>query len=138
MNDTPTPNHTHTDPLAILKALENDQGLNELLAKLQPLIAGNRLHNIVDVLSLLSDLVDISDNAIVEKLSGVFEGVLSASWEGGSAMSMAYTELQFNQDKHTLRSTYSLLKHPDTLKGIALVLRTLQIVGKRIPEQPLP
>ncbi|MBP6562085.1 MAG: hypothetical protein KA214_01275 [Neisseriaceae bacterium] len=138
MNDTPTPNGTHADPLSILKALENDQGLAELLTKIQPLIAGNRLHNLVDVLSLLSDLVDISDNAIVEKLSGVFEGVVSATWEGGSALSMAHTEMQFQQNKHSLRSTYTLLKHPDTLKGIALVLRTLQIIGKRIPEAPLP
>ncbi len=138
MNETPTPNSTHTEPLSILKTLENDQGLAELLTKLHPLIAGNRLHNLVDVLSLMSDLVDISDNAIVEKLSGVFEGVVSTTWEAGSALSMAHTELQFNQEKHTLRSTYALLKQPDTLRGIALVLRTLQIIGKRIPEQPLP
>ncbi|VTR58151.1 Uncharacterised protein [Serratia fonticola] len=37
----------------------------------------------VDLLSLLSDITDIADNALVEKLAGVFEGVVAAGWEGG-------------------------------------------------------
>ncbi len=54
------------------------QSLAALLEKLQPLLAGGRLDNVVDLLSLLSDVVDIADNALVEKLAGVFEGLVTA------------------------------------------------------------
>ncbi|SUI54014.1 Uncharacterised protein [Serratia quinivorans] len=60
--------------------------LAPLLDKLQPLLAGGRLDNVVDLLSLLSDLVDIADNALVEKLAGVFEGLVAAGWEGGNGV----------------------------------------------------
>lgn len=59
------------------------ESLAPLLDKLQPLLAGGRLDNVVDLLSLLSDLVDIADNALVEKLAGAFEGLVAAGWEGG-------------------------------------------------------
>lgn len=59
------------------------QSLAALLEKLQPLLAGGRLDNVVDLLSLLSDVVDIADNALVEKLAGVFEGLITVGWEGG-------------------------------------------------------
>lgn len=58
------------------------QSLAALLEKLQPLLAGGRLDNVVDLLSLLSDVVDIADNALVEKLAGVFEGLVTVGWEG--------------------------------------------------------
>jgi hypothetical protein len=59
------------------------QSLAALLEKLQPLLAGGRLDNVVDLLSLLSDVVDIADNALVEKLAGVFEGLVTVGWRGG-------------------------------------------------------
>lgn len=106
--------------------------------KLQPLLAGGRLDNVVDLLSLLSDLVDIADNALVEKLAGVFEGVVAAGWEGGVALKMARSELQLNPPPATFRAAYALLKHPDTLLGVMLLLRTLQIIGQRTRDSALP
>lgn len=106
--------------------------LAPLLDKLQPLLAGGRLDNVVDLLSLLSDLVDIADNALVEKLSGVFEGLVAAGWEGGMALKMAHTELQSDPSPANFRSLYALLRQPDTLLGLMLLLRTLQIIGQRI------
>ncbi len=112
--------------------------LAPLLDKLQPLLAGGRLDNVVDLLSLLSDLVDIADNALVEKLSGVFEGLVAAGWEGGMALKMAHTELQSDPSHANFRSLYALLRQPDTLLGLMLVLRTLQIIGQRIRSGALP
>ena len=112
--------------------------LAPLLDKLQPLLAGGRLDNVVDLLSLLSDLVDIADNALVEKLSGVFEGLVAAGWEGGMALKMAHTELQSDPSPANFRSLYALLRQPDTLLGLMLVLRTLQIIGQRIRSSALP
>ncbi|CAI1617318.1 Uncharacterised protein [Serratia quinivorans] len=112
--------------------------LAPLLDKLQPLLAGGRLDNVVDLLSLLSDLVDIADNALVEKLAGVFEGLVAAGWEGGMALKMAYTELQSDPSSANFRSLYALLRQPDTLLGLMLVLRTLQIIGQRVRSSALP
>jgi len=114
------------------------QSLAPLLDKLQPLLAGGRLDNVVDLLSLLSDLVDIADNAVVEKLSGVFEGLVAAGWEGGMALKMAHTELQSDPSPANFRSLYALLRQPDTLLGLMLVLRTLQIIGQRVRSGALP
>lgn len=114
------------------------QSLAPLLDKLQPLPAGGRLDNVVDLLSLLSDLVDIADNALVEKLSGVFEGLVAAGWEGGMALKMAHTELQSDPSPANFRSLYALLRQPDTLLGLMLVLRTLQIIGQRVRSGALP
>ncbi|CAI1966019.1 MULTISPECIES: hypothetical protein [Serratia] len=112
--------------------------LAPLLDKLQPLLAGGRLDNVVDLLSLLSDLVDIADNALVEKLAGVFEGLVAAGWEGGMALKMAHTELQSDPSSANFRSLFALLRQPDTLLGLMLVLRTLQIIGQRVRSSALP
>jgi uncharacterized protein YjgD (DUF1641 family) len=114
------------------------QPLDALLAKLEPLLATGRLDNVVDLLSLLSDITDIADNALVEKLAGVFEGVVAAGWEGGMALKMAHSELQLNSSPANYRSVYALLRQPDTLLGLMLVLRTLQIIGQRLRTSSLP
>ncbi|MFT2789227.1 hypothetical protein ACMV5I_04040 [Serratia sp. T13T92] len=114
------------------------QPLDALLAKLDPLLATGRLDNVVDLLSLLSDITDIADNALVEKLAGVFEGVVAAGWEGGMALKMAHSELQLNTSPVNYRSVYALLRQPDTLLGLMLVLRTLQIIGQRLRTSTLP
>lgn len=114
------------------------QPLDALLAKLDPLLATGRLDNVVDLLSLLSDITDIADNALVEKLAGVFEGVVAAGWEGGMALKMAHSELQLNTSPANYRSVYALLRQPDTLLGLMLVLRTLQIIGQRLRTSMLP
>ncbi|WP_199063152.1 hypothetical protein [Serratia sp. ASV30] len=114
------------------------QPLDALLAKLDPLLATGRLDNVVDLLSLLSDITDIADNALVEKLAGVFEGVVAAGWEGGMALKMAHSELQLNTSPANYRSVYALLRQPDTLLGLMLVLRTFQIIGQRLRTSALP
>ncbi|MGB8663479.1 MAG: hypothetical protein WCD24_01785 [Serratia inhibens] len=114
------------------------ESLTILQEKLEPLLAGGRLDNLVDLLSLLSDGVDIADNALVEKLAGLFEGVVAAGWEGGMALRMAHTELQLDPPPANFRSLYALLRQPDTLLGLMLALRTLQIIGGRIRTGTLP
>lgn len=115
------------------------QSLAALLEKLQPLLAGGRLDNVIDLLSLLSDAVDIADNALVEKLAGVFEGLVTIGWEGGTALQMAHSELQLNPPPASFRALYALLKQPDTLLGLTLLLlRTLQIIGQRTRDSALP
>ncbi|VDZ52433.1 Uncharacterised protein [Serratia odorifera] len=47
-----------------MEATQNES-LTALMDKLSPLLASGRLDNVVDLLSLLSDLTDIADNALV-------------------------------------------------------------------------
>lgn len=104
--------------------------LQHLLEKARPLLALKRFDNIVDLLSLISDSIDIVDNATIEKISVAFEEALIPVWELSTALNMAKKESLYQDKKYTLGSTFSLLKNPDTLKGITIVLRTLQIIGE--------
>lgn len=120
--------------------MENTQteALAALMEKLSPLLASGRLNNVVDALSLTSDLVDMADNALVEKLAAVFDDLTSAGWEGGMVLKMAYSELQQSEQPATLRGLYALLRQPETLLGLMLILRTLNIIGGRMRAAGLP
>ncbi|MNP23393.1 hypothetical protein D3C76_1161010 [compost metagenome] len=54
------------------------------------------------------------------------------------ALKMAHTELQLDPSPVNFRALYALLRQPDTLLGLMLVLRTLQIVGQRMRSSALP
>lgn len=109
---------------------EDKLHLQHLLEKARPLLALKRFDNIVDLLSLISDSIDIMDNATVEKLSVAFEETLIPVWELGTAYNMAKKESIYQDKKYTLGSTFALLRDPNTLKGISLILRTVQIIGE--------
>lgn len=120
-----------------MEATQNE-ALTALMDKLSPLLASGRLDNVVDLLSLLSDLTDIADNALVEKLAGLFEDLTALGWEGGMTLKMAHSELQRDAPTASLRALYGVLRQPDTLLGLMLVLRTLQIIGQRMRSSRLP
>src|SRR5690625_2421326 len=70
-------------------------GLQELIDKLEPLIAGGRLHKLVDIASVAADLVDMSDKYMVEKLAKAGEDLMGGTWAVGNARSEEHTsELQ--------------------------------------------
>lgn len=123
---------SNNDQQAKLLELLNSEPANHLADKIAPLLYLQRFDNIVDLLSLLSDLVDIMDTGTVEKLANSFEDTLTPVWELGTAYNMAKMEAKYSDKTHNFRSVYSLLKDPDTLRGISTVLRTLQIVGSRL------
>ncbi|EAY69052.1 hypothetical protein BDAG_01797 [Burkholderia dolosa AU0158] len=101
-----------------------------LHAKLQPLVDGGRFDNIVDLLSVVSDLVDFADPALVEKLSKTFEEIVAASATAGGALRIASAEARRQPDAPSLRALWATARDPDTRRGIGIVLRTLQIVGR--------
>lgn len=68
------------------------ESLQALAVKLQPLIEGHRLDNLVDLLSLLSDIVDLLDPAMVDRLAQLFEQVTSVGWSVGNAVRVAKAE----------------------------------------------
>ena len=112
--------------------LEHNPGLEALLGKLQPLLDGGRLDNLVDLLSLLSDTVDLLDLATVEKLARLFEDTTAFTWSLGNALRMATAETAAEVEPPNLYGLLSLLRKKDTRRGVALVLRTLNVIGRQL------
>ncbi|AZE64789.1 MULTISPECIES: DUF1641 domain-containing protein [Pseudomonas] len=110
----------------------HNAGLEALLTKLQPLLDSGRMDNVVDVLALVSDLVDMLDGAMVEKLALLFEQATAVSWNVGNAARMATAQTQAEETPPSLYGLLSLLREPDTRRGVALVLRTLNVLGRQL------
>jgi len=106
-------------------------GLQALLHKLQPLLDGGRLDNLVDLASLLSDLVDLLDAAMVEKLSVQFEHGTALAWNLGNAIRLAKAQTREQAAPPSLYELLSMLRDPHTRQGCALVLRVLNALGKQ-------
>lgn len=107
-----------------------DPAWDAIAPALQPLLAGDRLGHLVDLLALVADLVDFADQAAVEKLSKLFEDVVAAGSTAGGALRVASAEASRQRDAPTLRALWALLRDPDTRRGIGVLLRALQIVGR--------
>lgn len=118
--------------------LLNSESANHLADKIAPLLELNRLDNIVDLFSLVSDLIDILDLGKIEKIANLFEDILVPVWELETAYNMAKMEAIYEDKKSNFRSVYSLLKDPNTLREISILLRTLQIIGSRLPQSHEP
>ncbi|MDD1979684.1 DUF1641 domain-containing protein [Pseudomonas tussilaginis] len=117
-----------TDTLAVQGG---NPGLEALLDKLQPLLEGGRLDNLVDLASLLSDLVDLLDAAMVEKLSVQFEQATALSWNLGNAIHLAKAQTRKEIEPPNLYGLLSLLRAPHTRRGMALMLRVLNAIGRQ-------
>ncbi|MDY7584366.1 DUF1641 domain-containing protein [Pseudomonas sp. CCI3.1] len=114
------------------ESLEHNSGLEALLGKLQPLLDAGRLDNLVDLMSLLSDTVDLLDLATVEKLARLFEDTTTFTWSLGNALRMAAAETAAEAEPPSLYGLLSLLREKDTRRGVALVLRTLNVIGRQL------
>ncbi|MCU0120375.1 DUF1641 domain-containing protein [Pseudomonas sp. B2M1-30] len=107
-------------------------GYSALMARLQPLIDGGRLDNIVDLLSLVSDLIDLLDAATVEKLANVFEEVTASGWAAANTLRMTKAEIMTQGKPPSLYALLKLLNEEDTRKGVAVVLKTLNVIGRQL------
>lgn len=106
--------------------------LEHLLAKITPLVQSGRLDNLVDILSLVSDVVDLLDPAMVEKLALLFEQITAAIWSLGNAVRMASAQTAAQTEAPSLRQLLSLLRQEDTRRGCAVALRTLNVIGRQL------
>ncbi|WP_223450954.1 MULTISPECIES: DUF1641 domain-containing protein [unclassified Pseudomonas] len=121
-----------TDETLAIGTADRSEGLDALMAKLQPLIDGGRLDNLVDLLSLTSDMVDLLDAAMVEKLARLFENATAATWTVSNAVRMARAEVAAAPEPPGVYALIKLLNEPDTRKGVAVVLKTLNVIGRQL------
>lgn len=109
----------------------NNPGLEALMAKLQPLLDSGRLDNLVDLASLLSDLVDLLDVAMVDKLSVQFEEATALAWNLGNAVRLAKAQTREQPTPPSVYGLLTMLRDPSTRQGCAMVLRVLNAIGKQ-------
>lgn len=105
-----------------------EKGLTELLAKVTPLIQGKRFDNVVDLLSLVSDGVDMFDDAMVQKLMKTYEEIIGAAWGLGNAARFAAARTSASEPP----SLFGLLRmagQEDVRRGLAFALTFLAILG---------
>lgn len=109
------------------------RGLDALLERIAPLLAAQRFDNVVDLLSALSDIVNMADNAMVEKLSHDYEGLMSTVFNLGGAMRYASDQAARESDLPTLWQTIKRLnKDEDVRRGLLMLVNLLAVLGRDV------
>lgn len=116
-------------PAALLQDSAAMAGLAELIAKLEPLLAGRRLNRVVDLLSAASDLVDMSDAYMVEKMAKAVEEGVGAAWSAGNAARMAAARMQGTPETPTLMGLLRMAREPEVRRGLAFMLAMAGALG---------
>ena len=108
------------------------QGIADLVGKLAPLLQGKRLHNLVDLLSALSDVVDMADDAMVQKLMKGYENVIAGAFNIATAMDYASAQAGAEKDPPTVWQALRRLRNDDDARrGLAVGLSMLSLIGRQ-------
>lgn len=108
-----------------------EKGLTELLLKVAPLIQGKRFDNVVDLLSLVSDGVDMVDDAMVQKLMKGYEELVGAAWSLGNAARFAAAQTAVASPP----GLFGLLRmagQEDVRRGLTFALHFLSVIGRQM------
>lgn len=151
MNNIPSttpPSHPDAEIESVITAavagggalLQDDaalDGLAELIAKVEPLLAGRRLNRVIDLLSVVADTVDMSDAYMVEKLSKAVDDGVGAAWTAGNAARMASAQVSQMKETPTLIGLLRMAREPDVRRGLAFMLAMAGALGKQQAYDPI-
>lgn len=124
--------------------LQNPQtleGLSDLIEKIAPLLQGRRLHNIVDLLAAVSDVIEMADDAMLQKLMAMYEAGVSGAWMLGNAFRYAAAQAADAETPPTLlQSLRRLNRDEDARRGLDMIVGLLSELGRqaRIANAPMP
>ena len=108
------------------------QGLADLVEKLAPLLQGRRLHNLVDLLSAISDVVDMTDDAMVQKMMKGYENVVAGAFNLDNLTRYASVQAGAEEDPPTVwRLLRKLNRDADARRGLAMALAMLGLIGRQ-------
>ncbi len=108
------------------------RGLSALVEKVAPLLQARRFHNLIDLLSALSDVVDMADDAMVQKLMKGYEDLVAGAFNLNNVVRYAKAQAGTGQDPPTVwQSLRSLNRDPDTRRGLAMALAMLGMLGSQ-------
>lgn len=109
-----------------------DEGLAALSEKLAPLIQAGRLHNIVDLLSLVSDQIEFIDSEAAEKLSNSFEQSVSAFWLAKNSLRMAAAQVEQKDKPPGMLQLLKSFNDEDVRRSMDFVLTALKVMGQQL------
>ena len=130
--------------LECLPALKNEAtqaGLAELLEKLAPLLQGRRLHNIVDLLAATSDVIEMTDDAMLQKVMALYEDSIGGIWMLTNALRYASAQAAASPTPPTLwQSLKKFNQNEDARRGLDVVSNILAELGRQaaIKGQKMP
>lgn len=118
-------NATLNDPATL-------RGIDALVDKLAPLVQSQRFHNVIDLLSATSDVVDMADDAMVQKMMQGYEGLITVVF--GLNNTLRYASAQAGADKDppsVWQALRRLNRDQDARRGLAMILATLSLLGQQ-------
>ncbi len=111
------------------------QGIDDLIGKLAPLLQGQRLHNLVDLLSALSDIVDMADDAMIQKLMKGYENLVTGAFNISNVVNYAAAQAGADENPPTVwQALRRLNRDADTRRGVAMTLAMLGQLGRQARE----
>jgi uncharacterized protein YjgD (DUF1641 family) len=111
-----------------------ERGISDLLAKAAPLLQGRRFHNIVDLLSLMSDAVDMADDAMIQKLMKAYEEAIGGAWTLGNAARYAANEAA-TKPTPSLLGLLRTAGDEDVRRGLHFALLFLAVLGRQTRDE---
>lgn len=129
-NDTDTPLLERITQEGAFTDPATQEGLLELANKLAPLLQGKRLHNLVDLMSLVSDGVDMVDDAMVQKMMAGYEDLVSNAWMLSNAARYAHNKVEQTPTPSTL-GLVRAARDEDVRRGVYFALQFLAVIGRQ-------
>ena len=127
--------------LPALKDEATQAGAADLLEKLAPLLQGRRLHNIVDLLAATSDVIEMTDDAMLQKVMSLYEESIGGIWMLTNALRYASAQSAANATPPTLwQSVKKFNQNEDARRGLDVVANILAELGRQaaIKGQDMP
>jgi len=104
--------------------------LEALLAKTDPLMDGQRLNHLVDLLSVLADAEDLVDTGVIENVVQNADEAIGAMWTAGNAVRLASSQISQMETPPSLVGLLRITRRPEVRRGLAFMLLTLEALGR--------
>lgn len=117
------------------------EGAADLIEKVAPLLQGRRLHNIVDLLAAVSDIIEMTDDAMVQKLMALYEESIGGVWAITNALQYASVQAGAGEVPPALwKSIRRLNNDENARRGLDTAINLMAELGRqsKIAGQPVP
>ena len=107
-------------------------GMSDLITKVAPLLQGRRLHNVVDLLAAISDVIEMSDDAMMQKLMAFYEGGVANIWAISNALRYASAQAAQADTPPTVWQSFSQLRNDeDARRGLDMTVKLMAEIGRQ-------
>lgn len=100
--------------------------------KFSMLVKTGRLDNLIDLLSALSDNIEMVNDDMVEKAIKKVDGMTTAAFIGENSIKYAKKELDKGNEFKGIFAIMKAMKDPDVVRGVSFTLHALKGLGKQL------